>query len=161
MVLRIRIFMVSGLLGVLCVCVDVLLVKNPSALAGDKRDAGSIRGSGRSPGGGHGNSLHYPFFFFHLFLLVGGWLLYNIVVVSVIHWHESAMELHVFPIPSPAPTSLSTRSLWVFPVHQVRALVSCIRYCCLENPMDREAWRAKVHNIAESQTWLKRQSLCF
>ena len=31
----------------------------------------------------------------------------------VIHWHESAMDLHVFPIPIPPPTSLSTRSLWV------------------------------------------------
>ena len=41
----------------------------------------------------------------------------------VIHWHESAMELHVFPIPIPLPTSLSTRFLWVFPVHQARALV--------------------------------------
>ena len=37
------------------------------------------------------------------------------------------MELHVFPIPIPPPTSLSTRPLWVFPVHQVRALVSCIQ----------------------------------
>ena len=37
------------------------------------------------------------------------------------------MELHVFPIPIPPPTSPSTRSLWVFPVHQVRALVSCIQ----------------------------------
>ena len=37
------------------------------------------------------------------------------------------MDLHVFPIPIPLPASLSTRSLWVFPVHQVRALVSSIQ----------------------------------
>ena len=49
------------------------------------------------------------------------------VLVFVIHWQESAMDLHVFPIPIPPPSSLSTRSLWVFPVHQVRALVSCIQ----------------------------------
>ena len=36
-----------------------LLVKNLPANAGDIRDAGSIPGSGRSPGGGHGNPLQY------------------------------------------------------------------------------------------------------
>ena len=55
-----------------------LVVKNPSANAGDKRDSGSIPGLGRSTGGGHGN----PF-----------------------------------------------------------------QYSCLENPMDREAWWAKVYGV--------------
>ena len=35
----------------------VLVVKNPSANAGDIRDAGLIPGWGRAPGGGHGNLL--------------------------------------------------------------------------------------------------------
>ena len=33
------------------------MVKNPPANAGDVRDAGSIPGWGRSPGGGHGSPL--------------------------------------------------------------------------------------------------------
>ena len=37
----------------------VLVVKNTPASSGDVRDPGSIPGSGRSPGGGHGNPLQY------------------------------------------------------------------------------------------------------
>ena len=37
----------------------VLMVKNLPANSGDIKDAGSIPGSGRSPGGGHGNPLQY------------------------------------------------------------------------------------------------------
>ena len=58
----------------------VLVVKNLPDDAGDIRDASSIPGSGRSPGGGHGNP------------------------------------------------------------HQ---------YSCLENPMEREAWRATPHRVAK------------
>ena len=36
------------------------VVKNPPANAGDVRDAVSNPGSGRSPGGEHGNPLQYP-----------------------------------------------------------------------------------------------------
>ena len=64
----------------------MLVVKNLPANAGDVRDVGLIPGWGRSPGGGHGNPLHYS---------------------------------------------------------------------CMENPMDREAWRATVHRVAKSQTRLK------
>ena len=35
------------------------MVKNPPANVGNVRDVGSIRGLGRSPGGGNGNSLEY------------------------------------------------------------------------------------------------------
>ena len=38
-----------------------LVVKNPPANAGGVRDVDSIPGSGRSPGGGHGNPLHSSF----------------------------------------------------------------------------------------------------
>ena len=51
-----------------CVCVCVYIhtslglpvVKNPPVNAGDVRDMGSIRGSGRPLGGWHGNPLQYP-----------------------------------------------------------------------------------------------------
>ena len=59
-----------------------LVIKNPPPNAGDAREVGSISGSGRSPGGGHGNPLQYS---------------------------------------------------------------------CPKNPIDREAWRATVHNVAKSQ----------
>ena len=36
-----------------------LVVKDLPANAGDIRDTGLILGSGRSPGGGHGNSFQY------------------------------------------------------------------------------------------------------
>ena len=29
-----------------------------------------------------------------------------------------------------------------------------LQYSCLENPMDRGAWRTKVHGVAKSQTTL-------
>ena len=37
------------------------MVKNPHATAGDIKDMGSIPGSGRSPGGGHGKLHQYSY----------------------------------------------------------------------------------------------------
>ena len=31
-----------------------------------------------------------------------------------------------------------------------------LQYSCLENPMDRGAWRATVHGVTKSRTWPKR-----
>ena len=33
-----------------------------------------------------------------------------------------------------------------------------LQYSCLENPMDRGAWKATVHRVAQSQTQLKQLS---
>ena len=37
---------------------------------------------------------------------------------------------------------------------------SPLQYSCLENSMDGGDWRATVHGVAKSQTWLKRLSMC-
>ena len=34
-----------------------------------------------------------------------------------------------------------------------------LQYSCLENPMDREAWKATVNRTAQSWTWLKQLSM--
>ena len=33
---------------------------------------------------------------------------------------------------------------------------SPLQYSCLKNPMERGAWRATIHGVAKSQTWLRR-----
>ena len=39
------------------------------------------------------------------------------------------------------------------------SVVNPLQYSCLENPMDRGAWWAAVHRIAQSRTRLKRPSM--
>ena len=47
---------------------------------------------------------------------------------------------------------------WVLSLGQEDTLkegMNPFQYSCLENPMDRRAWRATVHRVAQSRTLLK------
>ena len=57
------------------------------------------------------------FFFFFPFIFIS-WRLITLQYCSgfVIHWHESAMDLHVFPIPIPHPNPPSQLPLYPIPL---------------------------------------------
>ena len=85
-------------------------------------------------------SVNFRFSFFSLFKNLSFYFFFCISLVFFISWRlitlqycsgfwhtSTCMDLHVCTILIPPPTSLPIPSLWVFLVHQLRALVSCIQ----------------------------------
>ena len=80
--------------------------------------------------------IHFYFFFFFILFSFILFFFYQLEasyftilqwVLSYIDMNQPWIDLYAFPVLIPPPTTHSTRSLQVFPVHQVRALFSCIQ----------------------------------
>ena len=106
-----------------------LVVKNSPANAGDIRGTNLIPGSGRAPGGRHGNPLQYSCL-------------------------ENPMDRGAWRATVHGDTKSQT---WLkqLSIQNGEGNGTPLRYSCLENPMDGGAWWAAVHGIARSRTWLR------
>ena len=133
----------------------VLVVKNPPANAGDIRDAGLIPGLGRSPGGGHGNSLQYSCL--ENAMDRGAWWATVLWVANSQTGLTNTFTLG-FPVGSDGKESAcNAGDLGSIPESRRSPGVgnsNPLQYSCLENSMDRKAWWATVHGVAKSQTLL-------
>ena len=101
-----------------------LVVKNLPANAGERRDSGLIPGSGRSPGGGHGNTLQYsgwenPVERGDWWATVHGVAKELNMTEATNHRHVSILSILFIYILQPTPVFLPGES------HGLRSLVGC------------------------------------
>ena len=61
------------------------------------------------------------------------------------------------PPPPPSCLPFLTFQHCALPLEEEMEWKYPLQYSCLENPMDREAWRATVHGVAQSRTQLSTQ----
>ena len=140
------------------------VVKSPPANAENAGDTGSIPRWGRSPEGRNGNPLQYsclenP--------MDGGawWAAVHGVTKRWIQLSEHACTLFNFTLSycfefrflNGEESACSAGDLSSIPGSgrpPGEGNGNPLQYSCLENPMDREAWRATVHEVPKSQTRL-------
>ena len=136
------------------------VIKNLPANAGDTGDAGLLPGSGRSPGGRHGNPLQYSCL--ENPMDRGAWRATVHGVPRVEHNRaakRSAARTWV-GLPCGSDSKESARNagdLGSIPGlgrSPGKGNGNLLQYSCLENPMDRGARWATVHWVTKSQTWL-------
>ena len=97
-------------------------------------------------------------------------LLYNNSVQPQLYYIPSLLSFSL--LPSPTPLGHHRAPGWALVLYSnfspaVLPMVVYIRegngnpfqYSCLDNSVDRGAWWAAVHGVAQSQTWLKRLSM--
>jgi len=76
-------------------------------------------------------------------------------------WRASQVALVVKNLPANAGGTCNVRDTGLIPGSERSpggGHGNPLQYSCLENPMDRGAWRATVHGVSQSQTRLKQLS---
>ena len=114
------------------------MVKNLPANTKDVGDMGSLPGLGRSSGGGCGNLLHYSCL--ENPVDRGAWQ----ATIHRIAQNQIWLKQHC----------KHNEYLAVFKTRNGEGNGTPLQYSCLENPMDRGAWKAAVHGVAEGWTRL-------
>ena len=120
------------------------MVKNPPANAGDTRDASSIPGSGRFPGGGHGNPLQYSCMEYPIGR--GAWW-------AAVHGGKLGFPggTVIKNLPANAGDTRDAPSVPGWRRYPGVANSNPLWYSCLENSMDRESQWATVHGVTKSE----------